>query len=94
MYVCMYRDRCSYALLLFQMGSPEKPLSDLGLLSYRAYWTAVLLELLYENIGKELSIVDITRMTSIKQEDIISTLQLLGMVRYVVLGRTVNTVHI
>ena len=33
------------------VGSPEKPLSDLGKLSYRSYWTWVLLDILKEAQG-------------------------------------------
>lgn len=63
------------------IGSPEKPLSDLGKLSYRSYWTWVLLEILRDFRGT-LSIKDLSEMTSITQADIISSLQSLNMVKY------------
>ncbi|XP_030826362.1 histone acetyltransferase KAT8 [Camarhynchus parvulus] len=53
------------------VGSPEKPLSDLGKLSYRSYWSWVLLEILRDFRGT-LSIKDLSQMTSITQTDIIS----------------------
>jgi histone acetyltransferase MYST1 len=63
-------------------GSPEKPLSDLGKISYRSYWTHILLTLLSKHTEKDnLQIRDISEMTGIKTEDIISTLQSLGMIK-------------
>ncbi|CAG2103728.1 unnamed protein product [Medioppia subpectinata] len=63
------------------VGSPEKPLSDLGKLSYRSYWSWILLEILRDFRGV-LSIRDLSCMTSITQNDIIGTLQSLNMVKY------------
>lgn len=54
-------------------ASPEKPLSDLGLLSYREYWTGVVSNILIHN--RLLSINDIRDMSSITVEDIVHTLQ-------------------
>jgi histone acetyltransferase MYST1 len=64
-----------------KVGTPEKPLSDLGLLSFRSYWTQVLLEILRKHRGN-LSIKDISEITAIKTEDIISTLQSLNLIKY------------
>ena len=64
-----------------KVGSPEKPLSDLGALSYRSYWSQVLLEMLHKHRGN-ISIRDISLRTAIRTEDIVSTLQSLGLVRY------------
>lgn len=63
------------------VGSPEKPLSDLGRLSYRSYWSYVLLDQLKELRGT-ISIRDLSENTCITQQDIIWTLRSLNMVKY------------
>jgi histone acetyltransferase MYST1 len=40
-------------------GTPERPLSDLGLLGYRSYWKSVLLDILSKH-KTNLSIKDIS----------------------------------
>ncbi|KAH0552028.1 Histone acetyltransferase kat7 [Cotesia glomerata] len=65
-----------------KIGSPEKPLSDLGLISYRSYWKDVLLQYLCHFGGKELSVKDISKEMAIETYDIVSTLQALGMMKY------------
>ncbi len=65
-----------------KVGSPEKPLSDLGLISYRSYWKDVLLEHVCSYPGKEISIKDLSQEMAINAYDIVSTLQALGMMKY------------
>ncbi|KAI9590780.1 histone acetyltransferase Tip60 isoform X1 [Glossina fuscipes] len=80
----------SYELSKFEgkTGSPEKPLSDLGLLSYRSYWAQTILEIFISqkptSDGEKptITINDICEVTSIKKEDVISTLQNLNLINY------------
>lgn len=79
----------SYELSKFEgkTGTPEKPLSDLGLLSYRSYWSQTILEILINletDDGNQPSITinEICERTSIRKEDVVSTLQHLGLIQY------------
>ncbi|KAM4691525.1 histone acetyltransferase KAT7 isoform 5-T5 [Rhinophrynus dorsalis] len=65
-----------------KVGSPERPLSDLGLISYRSYWKEVLLRYLHTFQGKEISIKEISQETAVNPVDIVSTLQALQMLKY------------
>ncbi|KAL3054382.1 hypothetical protein OYC64_006667 [Pagothenia borchgrevinki] len=65
-----------------KVGSPERPLSDLGLISYRSYWKEVLLRYLHDFQGKEISIKEISQETAVNPVDIVSTLQSLQMLKY------------
>jgi histone acetyltransferase HTATIP len=64
-----------------KLGSPEKPLSDLGLLSYRSYWSDAIMKIL-ENYKGDISIEELSHMTSIAYEDVLHTLQALGLLKY------------
>lgn len=64
-----------------QPGTPEKPLSDLGRVSYYAYWKSVVLEYLHEHRKSKLKLTDISKETGMYCHDIALALQLLGFVR-------------
>ena len=66
-----------------KIGSPERPLSDLGLVSYRSYWISVLLNYVSKHIDQnEISVKDISHETGIHTNDIIHTFQYIGMIKY------------
>lgn len=66
-----------------RLGSPEKPLSDLGLLGYRAYWAQTVVDVLTdESRGVEISVEEIGALTAMTTPDVLHTLQNLNMLRY------------
>ncbi|GAA6005603.1 hypothetical protein JCM11491_003697 [Sporobolomyces phaffii] len=84
--------RMSYGKLLIEfsyelskkeqkLGSPEKPLSDLGLLSYRAYWAEIIVELLI-NTKEDITIDEIANRTAIVHADIMHTCQVLQLLKF------------
>lgn len=69
-----------------KVGSPEKPISDLGKVSYMSYWSTTLLKLLSNksssitnsnNSFDQISIEELSRITCITTDDIIETLKFL-----------------
>lgn len=67
-----------------KLGSPEKPLSDLGLLGYRAYWQDTIVDLLMNVKGLEITIDELASMSAMTTQDVIHTLQNLNMLKYYV----------
>ncbi|KAI9789984.1 MAG: Histone acetyltransferase [Peltula sp. TS41687] len=63
-------------------GSPEKPLSDLGLLGYRAYWQETIVDLLLQDTRTEVTVDELAALTSMTSNDVLHTLQNLNMMRY------------
>ncbi len=64
-----------------KLGSPEKPLSDLGKLSYRSFWAWVLLRLL-QPVRGAISVAQLADLAGFAQDDVVSTLQSLNLLRY------------
>eukprot|EP00817_Percolomonadidae_sp_ATCC50343_P004630 CAMPEP_0117425614 /NCGR_PEP_ID=MMETSP0758-20121206/5864_1 /TAXON_ID=63605 /ORGANISM="Percolomonas cosmopolitus, Strain AE-1 (ATCC 50343)" /LENGTH=398 /DNA_ID=CAMNT_0005210231 /DNA_START=272 /DNA_END=1465 /DNA_ORIENTATION=- len=74
----------SYALSKKEgkLGTPERPLSDLGRLSYFSFWKRVLLDFLCSHSDANLSIHDLSQHTGIKSEDIINVFQTINFIKY------------
>ena len=68
-----------------KLGSPEKPLSDLGLLGYRAYWQEVIVDMLVEREidgTPMMSVEELGQALAMTTNDVLHTLQNLNMLRY------------
>ncbi|RWS06892.1 hypothetical protein B4U79_14637 [Dinothrombium tinctorium] len=61
-------------------GTPEKPLSDLGKISYQSFWKSTILKYLKEK--SQTTVEDISKATGMNVHDIASTLQHFNMVHY------------
>jgi histone acetyltransferase HTATIP len=66
-----------------KLGSPEKPLSDLGLLSYRAYWEETIVGFILECQKKNegVSIEEIAQKTAIVHSDVMHVCQTLQLLK-------------
>ncbi|MBW0481936.1 hypothetical protein O181_021651 [Austropuccinia psidii MF-1] len=67
-----------------KLGSPEKPLSDLGLLSYRAYWEETIVGFILECVSRneDVSIDEIAQKTAIVHADVLHVCQTLQMLKH------------
>ncbi|KAL4786779.1 hypothetical protein BJX76DRAFT_345986 [Aspergillus varians] len=65
-----------------KLGSPEKPLSDLGLLGYRQYWRETLVDLLTDTGREAVSENELAVLTSMTEKDVHETLATFKMLRY------------
>ena len=54
----------------------------MGLVSYRSYWSRELLEILAEWKEQSVSVMQLSMLTSIKNDDVVSTLQHLNIAKY------------
>ena len=68
-----------------KVGSPEKPMSDLGQQAYKPYWNSTIVDFLLNQCGDatSMSIMDISKKTSIMAEDIVFTLNQLGILKII-----------
>ena len=68
-----------------KVGSPEKPMSDLGQQAYKPYWASTIIDFLLNQCpdASSMSIMDISKKTSIMAEDIVFTLNQLSILKII-----------
>lgn len=90
--VLPYEQRMGYGKILIDfsyllskkenvIASPEKPLSDLGLIGYLSYWKEAILEVM-EVSANGISVEEISSKTAITIEDVFNTLIYYKMVKF------------
>jgi GNAT superfamily N-acetyltransferase len=65
-----------------KIATPERPLSDLGFVSYFSYWTQKLIEVIRECSDGNITINKLAELTSIKHTNILRVLEDLNFIRY------------
>jgi GNAT superfamily N-acetyltransferase len=74
----------SYELSLKEgkLGTPERPLSDLGRASYLSWWSQRIIEFIRKNKERVYSPQDISKETGILELDLFWTMEQTGMIKY------------
>ena len=75
----------SYELSIIEnkIGTPEKPLSDLGRETYLSWWAQRLVDFIRGRKGEGFTLSDISKETAMTEEDIQFTMEQTGMVKFV-----------
>ena len=85
-----------------RLGSPEKPLSDLGLFSYVSYWKTRLLGYFSDILPDDLSLIKapqiqnlnkICSATGMTENDTLATLEYLRMLRFDIVNKSDNSTN-
>lgn len=63
-------------------GTAERPLSDLGAVSFRSYWQRAVLDCLRQHARGDISVQEISEATMMTPQDIMDTLKQLGLLQY------------
>lgn len=63
------------------IGTPERPLSDLGRLSYLSFWTQKIIEYIKTLDGKPFTLDDIVKNTAIRLIDVIDALERVNLIK-------------